>query len=561
MMRLGLEAYEVGGWVRDELSGKDPKDLDLAICGLTYDQLEAALKPHGFVIPNIVGGGKLGLRVRDGATQGELLKPKKDEDYRSFYDRVSADLPATSVAEPEVYDGEGRLVGCRLQASWTPPGGIEISLARTEASTDVGRANFRVELDPELSIEHDLGRRDFTVNAMARNLATGELVDPYGGEADLKAGVLRVVSDESFREDPSRMIRGLARIAKDGLSPDEHTLAEMRKNAHLLDEEPVEQLYLDLAQTLAGPHAAQAMRVARDTGVLQTIIPEFTAAVGFAQESQYHALSCDEHILLALEEVCKNEGTEAARWAALLHDLGKPASSFRGADGHLHFYSVGTSDPVTCPACQREVRVLKDGRKELVSGESPCDHCGTAEFGLSHEEIGARYVRQALGRLKQPQKELVSKVELLVREHMYRDDVKLEPLRARKFIRRVGRDNVEELMVLRRADRAAKDTDGLSATAAAELTAWEELVRQEMEAPLYVRELAISGHDAMAFGYAGPAIGEVLEDLLVQVVADPKNNERERLLGWLARRAVKSQRLPEAEAEELVAARIAPSPA
>lgn len=546
---MGLDAYEVGGCVRDELMGREAKDVDIAVSGVSYDELEAKLSPHGFVHPNIVGGGKLGLRVfTDANPDGELLKPEKGETYRALVARAEVSRGFVS-SRPEVYDGTGALVGCRLFTDWTPEEGIEISLARTERSTATGRKHFETTVDPSVGIEEDLRRRDFTVNAIARHLLTGELIDPFGGEQDLKDGILRTVTPQSFEEDPSRIIRGLARISKDDLTPDAETLEQMRQWSHLLPSEPPEQIYRDMREVLKGRHAAKALRIARDTGVLETIIPEFKSVIGFKQESRYHGLSLDEHILLAVEHASELGAPESVRWAALLHDIGKPATAFRGKDENLHYYAP--QGEATCPSCQRQVIIHPEGHKELVSGESLCAHCSSSDFGQSHEAVGAALARQALERFRQPDNALLDKVELLVKEHMYRDEAKLEPLRARKFAKRIGRDSVEELMLLRRADRAAKDEHGLRPEWDEELSQWEQLVRREMHAPLYAKELAISGHDALAFGFKGPAIGGVLEDILSQVVADPSNNERERLLKWLAKRAVKAQLVEATAADEL----------
>jgi tRNA nucleotidyltransferase (CCA-adding enzyme) len=111
------------------------------------------------------------------------------------------------------------------------PAGIEVAPPRREVSTGPGRHDFEIVVDPNATVEEDLGRRDFTVNALARRLADGTLVDPYGGELDLHAGVLRTVSPNSFAEDPLRLVRGLRFVSQLGLEPDDATLAQMRAEA------------------------------------------------------------------------------------------------------------------------------------------------------------------------------------------------------------------------------------------------------------------------------------------------------------------------------------------
>ncbi|HYA09400.1 MAG TPA: hypothetical protein VEG24_07405, partial [Gaiellaceae bacterium] len=145
---LGLDAYLVGGAVRDELLGLDSKDADFLVPGVDTDGLKRALEPHGRVEDLVVAGRLVGVR----------LHPR--------------DATVRSLARA----------------------GIEFAPPRAERSTGPGRHDFEIVADPSLSVEDDMRRRDFTVNAMARRLRTGELVDPVGGEDDLRAGVLRTVS-------------------------------------------------------------------------------------------------------------------------------------------------------------------------------------------------------------------------------------------------------------------------------------------------------------------------------------------------------------------------------
>src|SRR3954464_10437154 len=160
---LGLDAYLVGGAVRDELLGLDSKDADFLVPGVDTEGLKAELAPHGRVEDLVVAGRLLGAR---------LYPPEK---------------PIPRLA----------------------PAGMEFAPPRKEVSTGPGRHDFEIVADPTLSVEDDMRRRDFTVNAMARRLETGELVDPLGGEEDLAAHRLRTVSPQSFREDPLRLVRAL----------------------------------------------------------------------------------------------------------------------------------------------------------------------------------------------------------------------------------------------------------------------------------------------------------------------------------------------------------------
>ena len=182
---LDLDAYVVGGAVRDGLLGVDAKDADFLVPGVDIAALRAVLAPLGRV---------------------EELERGRPARRRPL-------LPARS----------GRAVARRA--------GIELAPPRRELSTGPGRHDFEIVVDPKASVEDDLRRRDFTVNAMARRLSDGTLVDPYGGAADLERRVLRTVTPQSFAEDPLRLVRGLRFISQLGLDPDEQTLAQMREEA------------------------------------------------------------------------------------------------------------------------------------------------------------------------------------------------------------------------------------------------------------------------------------------------------------------------------------------
>ena len=162
------ELYEVGGSLRDELLGREPKDVDFLVRGHDVEELLALC-------------------------------------------RVYAKADELRVA--------GRLVGVRFWPSWGPREGIEVVPPRRETPIAPGEpdftgnphTDFRIEPDPELPVRDDLERRDFTVNAMARDVRTQEWIDPFGGREDLRAGLLRAVHSTSFRDDPLRILRGVAR--------------------------------------------------------------------------------------------------------------------------------------------------------------------------------------------------------------------------------------------------------------------------------------------------------------------------------------------------------------
>jgi len=465
---LGLNSYEVGGSLRDEQLGRTPKDLDICVVGSELDQLLARLDQAGKA------------------------------------DRL---------------DVAGKTIGARLYASWAPKGGIEFALARKEVSTGQGHKDFAIEAAPDVSLEQDLERRDFTCNALAREIlpdgSPGKLVDLHGGAEDIKNGVLRAVGPTTIAEDPLRVLRGLARMAKDGSHPDQQTLRAMQAEISKLGPDgPLssERIFEETQKLLSGRYAADALRLARDAGIFQEAFPELAPMSGFSQESQYHDLGVDDHSFQALQRACEWDAPLSVRWAALLHDSGKPLVAFRGKDGFLHYYA----DPDDPEA-------------------------------VSHEEKGAEISSQLLGRLKAP-RDLEEKVELLVREHMYGQDramnkrsARKNAYKARKMIQTIGRDNIEELMLLRRCDAAGKKAD-LQPGWDDDFIAFETLVRQQMDAPLTTKELAINGHDLLKLGLKGKEIGTVQRELLQRVVEDPEANNPDRLNSWAETLAAKELR-------------------
>ncbi len=283
---LGLDAYVVGGAVRDELLRRVSKDADFVVPGVDYDGLRAALEPHGRVEDLEVAGRRVGAR----------LYPR-DPALRKL-----------------------------------APAGIELAPPRAERSTGPGRHDFEIVADPSLSIEQDMERRDFTVNAMARRLETNELIDPFDGKADLEARVLRTVGPRSFAEDPLRLVRGLRLVSELGLDPDESTLAQMRAEADSVGLVSGERVggglgadgMGELSKLLLGAQPAKALRLARDTGVLTALLPEFGPTVGLDQASKRQHLTLDEHIFSVVQAAADAAAPLAVRLAALLHDLGKP---------------------------------------------------------------------------------------------------------------------------------------------------------------------------------------------------------------------------------------------
>jgi tRNA nucleotidyltransferase (CCA-adding enzyme) len=428
------ELYEVGGSLRDELLGREPKDVDFLVRGHDVEELLTLCREHG-----------------------------KAEELR--------------VA--------GRLVGVRFWPPWGPRTGIEIVPPRREEPIAPGEpgytgnphVDFRIEPDAELPVRDDLERRDFTINAMARDARSGEWIDPFGGREDLRAGVLRAVHETAFRDDPLRILRGVARCSLDSLQPDAVTRDLMAAAAPRIAELSAERVREELERVLAGEAAVAALRLARDVGALAVALPEWAPCIGYDQQSPTQAYALDEHILHVLGAAVQDGAAREVRLAAFWHDVGKPHAS---------------------------------GARE-------------------HAEAGARIARGALRRLTYDN-DTVAVVTALVREHSYDEDRKPSAHSARVFLARVGRDRARDLLGLRRWDRAGRGVP-IPAERIAARERFEALVEQEWEQPVALGDLAVRGDDLMAAGVReGPAIGAILRRLLAAVVDDPSLNEREALL-------------------------------
>lgn len=438
---LGIDAWVVGGAVRDELLGIEHDDEDFVVPGVDHAGLRSLLEPHGHVEDMDVHGQLVGVR----------LFPRDRE--------------------------IGRLV----------PAGIEITPPRAERSTGPGHRHFEIVADATVTLEEDMGRRDFTVNAIARRLSTGELLDPFHGADDVQAGVLRVVSDQSFHEDPLRILRGLRFVSQLGFRLAPQTERQMRRDVEGLRHVSAERIggglgadgLGELSKLLLGRHPRLALRVARDVGALAIVVPAFGEAIGFVLDPERQPAPLDEHLFAVVEGLAGCEDV-ALLLAALLHDLGKPEADRTGAD---------------------------------------------------HAEVGAGIAHDTLAHLRYPTRVRQDVVQL-VRAHAFPTDRGWPGPEVRRFLARHGDRQARRLVELKRADLGAKtvpaaQTIGLEALAAG--------IEREQGAPHRLADLVVDGSDLIALGLReGPALGLTLRRLLDAVIDDPSLNERDRLLALAA---------------------------
>ena len=353
---------------------------------------------------------------------------------------------------------------------------VEITTFRTEGAYLDNRHPEWVEFVP--NVEEDLARRDFTVNAMAWSPSRG-LADPFGGQADLEKKVLRAVGDpvQRFREDSLRILRGLRFAVRFDLTIEENTWAAMVSEKQLTDNLARERVFTELCGLLPRLKAEDVLTFAP---ILSQVIPELQPMIGFDQRSPHHAYDLLTHVAHVVEGVPEEL---PLRWAALLHDIGKVPTFTRDATGRGHFYG--------------------------------------------HAGVGAEMADTILRRLKAPTA-LREEVVFLIEKHM----TKLEPEKKniRRWLGRLGKETVDRLLLLQEADMGSKGTgkpeemDQFAAIRA---------VLREIEAEnacLRLKDLALNGHDLMALGLQGKAVGEMLNRLLEAVIDEEVPNEKAALL-------------------------------
>ncbi len=353
---------------------------------------------------------------------------------------------------------------------------IEITTFRTEGGYTDSRHPDWVAFVP--SLKEDLARRDFTVNAMAYCPQEG-YIDPFGGREDLQNRVLRCVGQPAtrFREDALRILRGVRFAVRFGLAPEAATEQAMVCLAPSMDSLARERVFDELCKLLPLVTASDLLRFAP---ILTAVLPELAPCLGFCQHSPYHAYDVFTHTAHVVEAT---EPVLALRWAALLHDVGKPATFSLGEDGRGHF--------------------------------------------LGHAQVSASLADALLHRLKAPTA-LRELVVFLVGHHM-------TPLPADRHIlrRRLGKygeEPVRLLLALQKADFGSKGTGHTQHDRFPETEAMLEQILAGSDC-LTLRDLAANGRDLMALGFTpGPGIGDCLEALLLAVQEDRLENEKAALL-------------------------------
>ncbi|HKQ70599.1 MAG TPA: HD domain-containing protein [Polyangiaceae bacterium] len=363
----------------------------------------------------------------------------------------------------------------------------EVTTLRGETTYSDGRRPDAVVFVDDITA--DLARRDFTVNAIALDPLGPLLIDPWGGQSDLEARVLKAVGDpvERFSEDGLRVLRAARFAATLDCTIEPRTRAAIFPTLSTYRKVSAERVRDEWVKAMRARRPSVAFEIMRETGILSVTLPEMIESYG-CEQNRHHTFDVWGHSMACLD-AC--EGDPALRIAALLHDIGKPRTRAKSEKtGDFTFYN--------------------------------------------HEMVGAEMARPILERLRFSNEER-ERIVSLVRNHLVCYSDEWTDAAVRKWIRRITRERIEDLYALNRADVLGKGRD-----VTAELEGIERLkarVASVLSAKdaLSVRELAVDGKDVMRELGIPPSrrIGEVLEKLLEMVVEDPSKNEREGLLGLI----------------------------
>ncbi|HEY4523213.1 MAG TPA: HD domain-containing protein [Candidatus Paceibacterota bacterium] len=446
LREAGFEAYLVGGCVRDLLIGREPKDWDVTTNALP-EQIQQ-LFPDSFY----------------------------ENDYGTVGVKTESEDPKTTV--------------------------VEVTPYRRESGYTDRRRPDTVEFGT--SLLEDLARRDFTTNAIALDESSGELIDPYKGQKDIKDKLLRAVGDasERFNEDALRMLRAVRLIAELGFGIDGQTAEAIQNNSHHLKYISRERIRDELTRILESTKPMDALILANQLGLLTYIAPDLIRGIG-VEQNQAHSYDVFGHLMRTMQHAADKGWSFDIRLAGLFHDVSKP-----------------------------ETRKWSEEKRDWTFH--------------GHEVVGARVTKKALGDLRFS-RETIEKVVKLVRWHMFFSDPEKITLSAvRRIITNVGEENIWDLLNLRICDRIGT---GRPKEQPFRFRKYKAMVEQALRDPISVNMLEIDGNDLMDMFHVkpGPIIGYILHALLEEVLDDPKKNS----ITYLNKRSEELFKLDEQSLKEI----------
>ena len=415
LIQEGYEAYIVGGSIRDMLLGKVPNDYDIAT-DATPDRIKDIFSDFKMV--------DIGKRF------GTIM----------------------------VIHREGE---------------VEITTFRRDGEYVNGRRPEGVFFSN--SIEEDLARRDFTINAIAYNEEYG-MIDPYSGRTDLQNRIIRTVGcpKKRFAEDYLRILRAVRFSTQLGFTIDGNTYEACKEYREGILKVSMERIVDEFFKIILSKIPSKGIKLLEDIGILKMLLPEIIPTIGFKQKNPHHTMDVYNHTLCVLDNT---PPIIHVRLAALFHDIGKPHTLTLDQDGVGHFYD--------------------------------------------HEKVGAAISRKILRRFK-VSNDLINRVYMLVREHMNHHS-KFGEKGIKRLIRRVGKEEIFHLLVLQKADITCSN-EKASIAHILDREAKIRSILNEREA-FDINQLDITGDDLMRLGFKeGPIIGRILEYLLELVMQNPKLN-------------------------------------
>lgn len=446
LREAGYEAYLVGGCVRDLFIGRTPKDWD----------------------------------ITTNATPQEIQKIFPDSFYENAFGTVGV---KTGSSDPALVI-------------------VEVTPYRTESGYSDKRRPDEVAFGQ--SLEEDLARRDFTMNAIALDESKGHIVDPYQGQKDIQAKVLKTVREpeDRFEEDALRLMRAVRLVTELHFALDSDTAAAIQKKAANLGHISKERIRDEFVRILLSDQPMLGLALSQQLGLLDHIAPDLLRGIGIDQ-NQAHSYTVFEHNLRALQHAADKGWDLNLRLAALFHDVSKPETR----------------------------RWSKEKRDWTFHG---------------HEVVGSRVAEKALHDLRFP-RETIEKVGKLVRWHMFFSDPDQITLSAvRRMIRNVGQENIFDLLNLRICDRIGT---GRPKEQPFRFRKYKAMVDEALRDPISVGMLKIDGTAIMAEFHVepGPVIGHILNALLEEVLEDPGRNTED----YLRQRTQQLLGLSEAELKKL----------
>lgn len=423
----GFEAYLVGGCVRDLLLGRRPKDWDITTNAVP-EEIQA-------LFPDTYANNDYGtVGVVNDATDDLTLKV------------------------------------------------VEVTPYRTESEYSDKRRPDSVQFG--VSLEEDLKRRDFTVNAIAYRAKNDTLVDLFDGAGDMRKKRLKTVgeADKRFQEDALRMMRAVRLSAELNFAIEAETMTSTAKNAALLSHISAERIRDEFLRIIDSGSPMLGIAMLEKLGLIDHVLPEIKESIG-CEQGGIHAYDVYEHLLRSLQAAADKGLSTELRLAALLHDIGKPATRREGGKNKRYTF-----------------------------------------FG--HEVVGARMTNKIMKRLKMP-KDMAEKIEILVRWHMFFADPDEITLAAvRRTIARVGQENIEDLLTLRVLDRIGT---GRPKEQPFRFRQYKAMVDQALRDPVSVKMLKTNGDRIMKQTGEKPGrkLGYILHALLEEVLEDPSKNTEE----------------------------------